>query len=270
MDRRRDVQAEIAETWEAELEVAGQFDNLALELLRTFDSDGPLVKIESEYQLAVSYLILKAFGTFRAGLELCRTGFAEDAEILGRVLFEIAVNLEFIATDPDEWAWVFCRFESLRMLRELKDVLPEIEAKGGRPAEDLSRAEDLVDELRRRHPNCDGWKTWSGRSVVEMAKTAGLLPAYTPVYQRLNDLTHSSPYAAQRYMSIASEEMSLRLPPEPVDIDKPLVLLCDMFYRCLHRADGVFGLGGKDRLVELASRVATVFGAHSGSLPSTT
>jgi len=183
-------------------------------LLRNYVFDVPtegLPPVRAMLLLAMG----KGYKTHRAMLILAQRGYGEDASILLRTLFELAVDARYVAQAPRseralrwlDYDWVE-RYELYRVpvsdpfLRDLKSA---VEAGDSTPVEVKRQAARVQREWgfwRKELPNGELLhpKSWSGDSVAGLAKQVGWGSIYNTLYKLTSMLVHHSPRTANGYL----------------------------------------------------------------------
>jgi hypothetical protein len=156
----------------------------------TLDPDGV-----THFQKVVLVAIAKAYKTHRCILLLCGQGYAEDAEILLRALFELAVSVRWVKLDPtgqraERWddSSIITRYRFLQVAGEgdpyLQDVARYLQ---GNP----ERVRQIEQTVRTMQAKWGFWDTrkdgslgrlrhWSGRKygLADLARDVGWESAY--------------------------------------------------------------------------------------------
>ena len=107
-------------------------------------------------------------------LRFCGEGFAEDAFILTRTLFEIALQEGYMKLDPKPRARLFTEYDPVmryRFYQKLKK-LPDanmLQAIGSR-AHDLLVLKQQHDRLKTKYPE---GKSWLGEPIAWLARQLG-------------------------------------------------------------------------------------------------
>ncbi len=169
---------------------------------------------------ALLFAVGKGLKTHEALLILCRSGYAQDAKSLLRVLYEVALGVRWImqAEGKDrhnralrwlDYDWVV-RFELLRMHRN--PALGELGvALTGTPgdAEKIERGAKKAQEAWGFWPvdKKGRWRTprhWSGMSLAKLSEEVGWSGHYATVYALASIQTHASVRAANDFVRVSS------------------------------------------------------------------
>jgi hypothetical protein len=178
----------------------------------------PLDRLTRAQSIAI-FALTKACKTHAALVALCRIGYGEDASILARSLFELALDMLYISQDsPGERAeryidhdWVI-RYEMLHTLRT------DPALKSARKTEDSTAAE-IEREAHRVQNRWQFWSEqnksgrlkrpkshWSGKTIRDVAAAVGWESHYNTMYRLVSQLAHSSVRGANQYMAEINEQ----------------------------------------------------------------
>lgn len=134
--------------------------------------------------VAVVPLILKAFKTFQAGELLIRKGYAQDALMLSRTLFEILVTLEYIEQDVPTRSESFMRYYFHQMDRYIQRL------------DGYSSGSRLITNRFHTRPSRD----WERISIRQRAIAVNRLREYELAYFRLCEVNHSGATGLNYYV----------------------------------------------------------------------
>ena len=199
----------------------------------------------SPAQAMVIFALGKAYKTHRALLILCQDGYGEDAAILLRSLFELALDARYIARDPSGQAalrWIdydaVTRYELARTVHT--DPYFEVHranAPGGEVVP-VDAVEQALEAQRThkfwanekngvlRHP-----KDWSGISRRQMARSVGWASHYSGLYALTSILAHSSVRASDHFVSSTADAgVVVNVRPGPDWVDHVLLSAHVYFY----------------------------------------
>jgi hypothetical protein len=172
-------------------------------------------------QIMVNVAIVKAYKSHRALLILCREGYGEDATILLRALFELALDIEHVARGPlgeraqrsGEYIIVE-RYEFLRVLQT--DSLFENHRRRVAAGE-VPNWEDTMREIQDvarwaqgrwglwNVDNAGRWTTpgkWHGRSIRQAARHIGRESHYNTIYYLTSVSARSSVRTDDCYVTV--------------------------------------------------------------------
>ena len=179
-----------------------------------------------EQSIAI-FALTKACKTHAALVALCRAGYGEDASILARSLFELALDVLYSSQDPTgeraeryvDHDWVI-RYEMLHTIRT------DPALKGMRQPEDTTVAE-IEREAHRVQNRWQFWNEqnksgrlkrpkshWSGKTIRDVAAAVGWESHYNTMYRLVSQLAHTSVRGANQYIA-QIDEHTLRLNSGP-------------------------------------------------------
>ena len=215
---------------------------------------------EALYKGLVAFFFNKGWKTFQGVSLLCSNKLAEDAEILLRSLFEMAVNLTYISKDPLKRARLFLEYDFIQR-KELLETLLKADNQwakkilDGTNPEPLNELEKDYNRVKGNYP--DKWR-WSGKSIREMCKDVGLELHYASVYWLSSNLAHTNPRAMLQY--IVDNENGLLIGKEPSDkyIEKILLPTYTYFLTILIIKNESFDLGFNESIQELLEELKTL------------
>ncbi len=201
------------------------------------------------FQLMTTVSLVKGLKTHAADMLLCRHGFGQDAALLTRSLFELAVDVRYAAQEPGgdrarRW-WDYdavTRYESNQVITTdpyFSDFVEKERRDPGSYSEYLSEIErdawaaqerwkfwavENKKEKRLERP-----RHWSGLSVRMRATLVGWASHYSTIYQATSSLHHSDVSVSRHYISRnSSGDVVFSVAPSSEDVH--LVLSADEAY----------------------------------------
>ena len=206
----------------------------------------------------------KAYKTHAAILILCDQGYGEDASVLARTLFELAISSHYIHSDETgenalrffEYDWVIREkmYKRLSKSDELKRAFEEHLASS--KAHDIS-VDDILREatrVRNGDTKSERGKGWSGKTTKEMAEIVGRSDAYETAYFLQCNIAHSAVSTAQEYMREDGDEISMDVSPSDNWVPQTLVMSIDFFLGIVEAWNEAFGFGLDEKLTDFKSR----------------
>lgn len=169
-------------------------------------------------QTIAVFALTKATKTHAATLALCRSGYGEDASVLVRSLFELALDMLYLGQNDTgvlarryvDHDWVI-RYQMLQVARADPglepsrlvgefDNLPEsvIDREAHRVQERWHFWERETNSGQLQRPKSH----WSGKSIRQVAADVGWESHYNTMYRLVSQLAHSSVRGANQYMRI--------------------------------------------------------------------
>ena len=138
---------------------------------------------ESEYRRAALFFFNKALKTYEAIRLLWKAGYEEDAIVLGRTLFELNMQIEWMSRDPEARSSKFFQHFPVRVYdlhRSLKSSADKIKdpetvsllnsfdeaVEAHKPSHDLYRS----NFIKKRGRKETVWENWWAGSIAELAR----------------------------------------------------------------------------------------------------
>ncbi len=181
---------------------------------------------ELAYKGAMLFFFCKAYKTYQAAYVLHREGFSEDAFILARTVFELALQARYMKEDPKPHARLFTEFDPVARYRyylRLRDlgVTDEIQKfKTHQHELKLDEMKQYYDRLHNVYPANKGW--W-GESIYWLAKHLGkeMEKRYVAVYWMQSNLVHSGTSAVKEYLREHEGGLQINCSPSKTDRTMP-------------------------------------------------
>jgi Family of unknown function (DUF5677) len=172
------------------------------------------------YKGAMFFFFCKAYKSYQAIRLLWEKGFTEDAFILTRTIFELALQSGYMKEDPKPRARLFTEHDPVsryRYYQELKklddfELIKDIESK----KQELSDLKKYYDKFQKKYPKGKGW--W-GRSIKWLADNLGehMKKRYAVVYWMESNLIHSNVTAIKEYLSDDPAALTVNCYPKALD-----------------------------------------------------
>lgn len=205
-------------------------------------------------QGVTTFLLGKAYKTHGTVLNLCMDGYGEDAGVLARTLFELAVNLLYLnKEDSTNRATMFGEHEWVLRLKLLDSNLELIKSSGKMKEERIDEIRNKVDELITKYGK-KFKRSWSLLETKEMAKEVGLEGAYNSVYTQFTDIAHSRISSASEYVREDSAGLVIDIGPGENLVPTVLVSAFHHFLLIVDSWDIRFSLGLDNNLSDLSKR----------------
>lgn len=195
-------------------------DDLAEKVVARTNSLTARDEEEWAYKGAMFFFFCKAYKSYQAIRVLWREGFAEDAFILARTIFELALQTRYMREDPKPRARLFAehdpvmRYRYYLRLKKLGDakLVQRIE----RNTQGLEELKRNYDRLQAKYPDNKGW--W-GQSIACLAKHLGkeMETRYVMIYWRQSNLTHSGSTSVKEYINEEQGGLKAKCYPSPSD-----------------------------------------------------
>jgi len=215
----------------------------------------------------LSFSFGKAYKTHASLLILCKSGSGQDAAILTRSLFELAVTVSYILNDVTdnrierfmEFDWVIRQ----TMCGYLKSK-PKLNEKLQREAEKRKVSIDKIiqkaEEVQKKH-KYDKRKGWSDKSIKGMAEEVGLGDLYLTAYRLFSNLHHSAVSTINEYLNIDKDgAIEIDSGPSSKWVEQSLVGAFHFFGIIIEKWSEYFHLGLNDELKILTDKYVKEIG----------
>jgi hypothetical protein len=169
-------------------------------------------RTKHEYQLQTIALFFaaKANKSVRAIDLLIENGLCEDAAVLSRTLYEIAINFDFIRLDTERYVPLYTKHQTMSRHRLLEEA-----ERAGWPISEPAHLSGARDELEAEF---DGIKKdyknkqrWSGKTIREMAEATGWGNLYGTVYAMQSAHVHTSALSSSSFGTFNGREIEIDL-----------------------------------------------------------
>ncbi len=201
---------------------------------------------EGLYKAAVMFFFIKSWKTFQGIFTLCNIGLGEDAGILLRSLFEMTVNLMYISKDPLERARLFVEYDFVQR-QQLHEKFSRKKADPSYArilaAATLDTVEELENNYKRVKKNYPNKRSWSGKSLADMAKDVSFEWQYDYIYWVLSHLVHPNPKAIDKYMRMEEGSIVIANASSKEDIERVWVSACGFLLLFFDRFNVAFSIG---------------------------
>jgi hypothetical protein len=211
-----------------------------------------------EVKRAILFMHVRSFRAAEACFRLFSDGFAPEAYLPLRTLFEHLVDMRFLSSRPDEAArfWKYMPVGIMRHVRASKRYLktspfsPEF-VRGVEEAYSLVKG-DFANELR-----------WSTLNIADRAAAVGLEEQYNFIYRMCSEYCHTGPLTFPKHF--IEDETYLNVPLGPALAEQPTVLgiLIPVLLQVCEVVDASFELGQ----LKLLESLSLEFGRLTGTAP---
>ncbi len=196
--------------------------------------------IDSPKDGVSAYMMAKAFKTHRVVLHLSRNGFAQDADMLARTLFDsylIIANvvndetnetaLQYMRFDDQTRSDMFSQLQQDEKFKKYFEQRKENPKEGDEPIEDIQkRAEDWLEEYGK-----DFKRQWYGnKKTGEMARLVEVGHYHKTAYKLQSQLIHSLPIAMNFYLADVDGDIVMTPEPDERYVDIPLTASFNMLF----------------------------------------
>ncbi len=216
-------------------------------------------------QFFLLYALTKSYKTQVAILLLGENGFGQDAGILSRSIFELAIiTLYIVKDDTEKNVERFFDYDCIARAKMYNSVSEEMRYKeefkkrdpvGITIKEMLEEAERIEKKYRNIKSN-----RWSEEGFKDIAEKVGRLDAYKTVYALQCNLTHPNPRNMNDYLSISEGRLEVNAGPDDKWISESLVATFDFLSCIIDAWNKEFKLGLEGKLDDLAKRYSEKIG----------
>lgn len=223
---------------------------------------------EFAHRMTMFFFFCKAFKTYQAIMRLWFSGFQEDAFALGRTLFEIYLQAEYIAVNPGERVKLFIEHDAYsRYLQYL-----EIKEKEPKWAEAFAKREGELVELEKEYERVKSQfskhRPWWRKSVKwladEVGKSASAAPRYyLGFYGEQSALVHTGVTSMKAYFKESGEALAVNCMPSKVAgglQDSLPAFATEFLLRAAAHANQALGLGLDAEMEAALAALAAVVG----------
>jgi len=211
------------------------------------------------------YALAKSHKTQAAILFLSEKGFGQDAGILARSMFELAITALYIAKDDTgkvverffDYDWIM-RANMYDFVSEEMRYEEEFEKKD--PVGTIIK--DVLEEaekIKKKYRNINNVR-WSEESFKEMARKVGRLDLYQKAYTLQCNLAHPNPRNMNDYFSESEGRLEVRAGPDDKWISESLVMAFDSFVNIISVWNKEFEFGLETKLDDLVKRYSKKIG----------
>lgn len=211
-----------------------------------------------------AYALTKGYKTHGAILQLCKSGYGEDAGILVRSLFELLITLLYIIDDStEERAYRYMSYDWVMRKKMFETTItnnPEILSKFNerRNSSKLDRelfehVLDMAKKVEQKYAYKNG--TWSDRDLRSMAQSVGRDSMYDLVYRLYSQNTHSFARTMNDYARSTSEGIEYSLAESENWIQEDLIAAFDCYSQIVEAVSKHFSWVDAEQLDLIKSRL---------------
>lgn len=210
----------------------------------------------------VSFALGKAHKTHRAILILCQLGYGEDAAILVRSLFDLAITLLYILKDPtDERVSRYFSYDWIirKRMREYVMTKPSLikamEARLVFPKSNDGGVEEVKEQSKAAEDKY-GYKNmgWSDKSIKRMAEEVGRIDAYNTVYFLQSNISHSAVRVINEYVKEERGGCIIEVGQSKNWVQEDLVTAFDFFSIIVNKCNEMMNLDFDKQLNDLVKK----------------
>lgn len=217
-----------------------------------------------------AYMMSKAYKTHGVILHLARNGFAQDADMLARTLFDSYIVIANVVNDEsNDTALQYMRFDDetrSEMFSQLQrdgkfkkyfEKRKENPKEGDEQIEAIQqRAEDWLEEYGK-----DFKRQWYGnKKTGQMAELAEVSHYHKTAYKLQSQLIHSLPRAMNFYLAEIDENIVMTPDPDERYVDIPLVAAFNMLFLITEKFAQQFEIETDEELKRLVEEYKAAVG----------
>ncbi len=210
-------------------------------------------------QAFLLYTLAKSHKTQAAILLLSEKGFGQDAGILARSIFELAITTLYIVKDDTkklverffdyDWIMRAKMYDSVSADTLYKEEFGRKDPSGTGIGEVFGEAE----KVRRKYRGISNIN-WSDKSFKNMAKEVGRLDTYKTAYYLQCNLSHPNPRNINDYFAELEGRLEVNAGPDDKWIPESLVATFDFFIHIIDAWNEEFKFELKPKLEDLVKR----------------
>ena len=223
------------------------------------------VTVKTPTEAIVVFALTKGHKTHKASLILCDQGFGQDAAILVRSLFELAVICGYITKDKTEnkalrymnYDWILRKkmFTYVQSKENLVKLIKEERPETNQIIEDVLKSSKEADKKFEYE-----YFGWSDKRLIEMSKDTGLGDIYKTVYVLQSQLAHSDPRVVNEYVKEENNKFAYDSGASERWIIEALVTAFHFYYLIAAYWNETFNIGLNPKFDKLTKRYAKQVG----------
>lgn len=200
------------------------------------------------------FLFAKSYKTTKAALLLCKSGYPEDALILGRVNFEAALWALYISRDKEraaEKAQAFIRYDAIDRKKRIDKLL----GMGEVGDEYKRKLREVLKQVQKDLPSTEDERKkicgLADKTVLDLAKDVKLLHLlYRGFYWESSSYTHNRIRSSNSYISESNGHLRFWVAPTEKELRDVLIHLCLFLWYIMDKFNFLFDLGLKKVLTD--------------------
>ena len=224
----------------------------------------PEPKTPKQYFLL--YALAKSHKTQAAILLLSEKGFGQDAGILARSIFELAITALYIAKDETgkiverffDYDWIMRANMYNSVSRDT--LFKEEFIKKDPTRKEVKAIFSEAEKIKKKYPRIEESFHWSDKGFKGMAKKVGRLDTYKSAYHLQCNLAHPNPRNTNDYFTESESRLEINAGPDDKWIKESLVATFDFFIHVVYAWNEEFNFGLKLKLDDLAKRYSVKVG----------
>ncbi len=223
---------------------------------------GKKTKIVGPKDFFILFALGKSYKSHTAIINLCRSGYGQDAAIVVRSLFELEIITLYILSDKtdgrikryNDYDWII-RKEMFEAHADNEKVMKEIklrEAKPTKTQDSIKLVKKRAEEVQKKH-NYKRYQ-WSEKSLKGMSEEVGERITYSSLYGMQSQLIHSQARAMNEYVEVVDSEFVINVGPSKKWVEESLVSAFDFFINVAKTYDNYHKLGLEKKFLKLEGR----------------
>jgi len=216
------------------------------EIITSCPNDFKGIKADSLAKQITLFHYARASYLIDAINRLCMAGYATEAMVILRSLFNLYINIKWLTSEDQNYRME--RYADFEIIFK-KQIKNNIIEHTSIPIENISGSNISLDEVYDRIKfkynlkTVRGFHNWSGKSIYQMAKDIGLEKAYLILYGKLSEIEHTGPASAHEYFDYSKKgTIVLKTGPRAKNIDFVLLTSIRYFYDVKEITYSVFNL----------------------------
>lgn len=202
---------------------------------------------EKEKEELLLFAIGKSDKTLMAISLLCKQGFGQDAAMLSRSLFELALTVNYIMSDETDG--LIKRFFAYDWVQ--REEMYDYSKNDDDEYENIKKKAEIANKSYQYKK-----KGWSKINIYQMAKICGWKNMYKTIYKILCAFTHVNTRSFNDYLKVDDKgNFLVDSGPNESLIDETLILSVYSYLQILYYFDDYFNKGYKNKLNKIEDEI---------------
>ena len=188
-------------------------------------------KVKDDKEVLTAFFLGKAYKTHGAILLLCKNGYAQDAEMLARTIFDMHITLLYILQDKTSerltrymsYDW-FERKQSFDYIKSKPKLLAEAKAKYKTEIDFDKSLLEIETKGKEAHKKYDFKGSWSDKNIRDMSIEINKLDQYLTAYKGASKYIHTTARTMNTYMKREPYGHTVIVGQNSEGVDQALVL----------------------------------------------
>lgn len=206
----------------------------------------------------IAFAFGKVYKTHTSILILCDHGLGQDASMLARSLFELAVTTLYILNDPTEgrvkrymeFDWVMRK----KMYEDLRSIVCLTKDINQKWKDNQTIIEEVFQKGSEAQAKYNYGFNWSDKGIKDMAKEVGLGNLHPTAYRLYCNLHHSESRSMNDYLKIKDGVLEIDSGSSENSIGEALAGAINFFAIILEKWNECFKLDLEEKLKEFVNR----------------